>query len=122
MVQGASTQAELTKQFDVASDIDKTLLTLATGILTLTITFSKDFLPKVDGTDKDLLEVGWVLLMGSVFFGVWLLFAISGSVREIASGKGHTTHDANVRIPMGGQQCLFFLGVVCMAIFGVVAY
>jgi hypothetical protein len=115
-------QGDLTKQFDVACDIAKTLLTLATAVLTLTITFSKDIITSSTSSDRIFLEIGWGLFFLSILGGVWLLFAASGSVAGIAAGKTHTIYDGNTAIPMGIQQVAFVLGIILMGVFGIVAY
>jgi len=118
----AESQADLTKQFDMATDIAKALLTLATGVLTLTITFSHDLVTTVNGSHKGLLEWGWGLFFGSIFGGVWLLYAANGSVSNIAKGTRQTIYDKNVAIPMALQQVTFVVGIVLMGIYGITAY
>ena len=53
-----------------ASDTSKQLITLATGLLALEITFAKDVIVKLDAAAKCLVGASWVLLLLSVIAGV----------------------------------------------------
>jgi hypothetical protein len=121
-VDPAKTQAELTKQFDTAADIAKALLTLSTAILTLTITFLKDITTTATAADKVFLGVGWAFFFISICGGIWLLYAVLGSEKEIAAGTAHTVYDGNTAVPMAVQQLCFLVGVLALGAFGVAAF
>src|SRR5690348_6779335 len=106
------------KQFEVAIDIAKQLLTLSTVIITLTITFSKDFLGGATPGQKTLLSVAWLLFFVSVLGGVWLLYAANGSLSEADPAKRHSIYDLNTAIPMGVQQIGFVVGLALTGWFG----
>lgn len=81
-----------------AADAAKQVITLASGIAALTITFAKEFKPP----DARLLavpwqlKVAWLLYGATVFFGVWILYAISGSLAN--------PNDPNAKLgPMGSN-------------------
>jgi ketosteroid isomerase-like protein len=71
---------QVKKAFDFASDSTKQLITLSTAILTLTITFGKDVLQKVEGTTKENLTYCWVIYLVSIFFGILTLLALTGTL------------------------------------------
>lgn len=109
------------KPFEVAIDIAKQLLTLSTAIITLTITFSKDFLGAATGFQKGLLSVAWLFFFLSVLGGVWLLYAANGSLAEADPNQRHSIYDSNTAIPMGVQQVCFVIGLALTGWFGALA-
>jgi ketosteroid isomerase-like protein len=68
------------KAFDFAADSTKQLITLSTAILTLTITFGKDVLQKVEGPTKENLTYSWIVYLVSIFFGILTLLALTGTL------------------------------------------
>src|SRR5438552_3945033 len=106
------------KQFEVAIDVAKHLLTLSTAIITLTITFSKDVLGMATHGQKTLLSVAWLFFFVSVLGGVWLLYAANGSLSETDPAKKHSIYDLNTAIPMGVQQISFVVGLGLTGWFG----
>lgn len=77
------------KAFDFANDLTKQLLTLATAVLTLSVGFIKDLVP---ATQRELsfwpLEVSWLLLFLSIFFGVLMMQALTGHLDPLYARKG----------------------------------
>jgi hypothetical protein len=110
---------DTTKEFEVAIDVDKSLVALATAVLTVTISFSKEIVGNATSGEEVLLALSWVAFFLSILFGVWLFYAAIGSISDIGKGKNHSIYDSNTAIPMGGQQLLFLIAVVCTAIFGI---
>ena len=105
--------------FASASDTSKQLITLATALLALEITFAKDVIGNIDATAKTLLGFSWILLLFSVIAGIWTLLAITGSL-----GKGNTLSPkaisgSNIRIPAILQIILFLGGLLLTVWFGV---
>ena len=64
--------------FEYAKDATKQLMTLATGVIALTVTFSKDFISTVPQEIKWHVTWVWVLLLISVLFGQICLMALTG--------------------------------------------
>jgi hypothetical protein len=119
------------KAFDFAQETTKQLLTLATGIFALTITFMKDIV-KDDKGAKDVIEwlqIGWVLYITSVLFGVVALMALTGHL-ERAGGKMTTPTDkvsadkvpsiyaGNTRWASAAQVLTFMAALFCTFMFG----
>ena len=105
--------------FASASDTSKQLITLATGLLALEITFAKDVLVKLDAAAKCLIGTSWVLLLLSVIAGVWTLLALTGSLAQASAPKAQSIFGLNVRIPATVQILLFLGGLILTVWFGV---
>src|SRR5882724_9731878 len=69
--------------FAFAKESSVQLLTVASAILALTITFFEKFALKPSIIDKFVLSFAWGFLFLSVFFGIATLLAITGSLEEI---------------------------------------
>jgi ketosteroid isomerase-like protein len=70
------------KAFDFASEATKQLLTLSTGIIAVTITFSKDILISVPFSAKVFLMTAWGAYVLSLVFGLFTLLALTGELQE----------------------------------------
>jgi hypothetical protein len=104
--------------FASAADTSKQLITLATGILALEITFKRDVLGKLDPFATNLLAVSWVLFLLSVIAGVWTLLALTGSLGAQTPPTAQGISRTNVRVPALLQILLFICGLVCTVWFG----
>jgi hypothetical protein len=104
--------------FASASDTSKQLITLATGLLALEITFAKDVIGKLDATAKCLVGVSWILLLLSVVAGVWTLLALTGSLSQSIAPAAGAISGSNVRIPATVQILLFLGGLILTVWFG----
>lgn len=105
--------------FTGAADICKQLITLATGVLALEITFTKDLTSKLVDSDIRLLELSWIALTVSVLFGVWTLMAITGSAGQSVTPKAQDIYKKNVTIPMIIQIIAFLIGIILSVIYGI---
>jgi hypothetical protein len=105
--------------FASAADTSKQLITLATGVLALEITFAKDLIRELDVTARCLIGVSWILLLLSVGAGVWTLLALTGSLGQETALTPKAISGSNVRIP-AMLQIFFFLGGLILTVwFGV---
>jgi len=68
------------KAFDFASDLAKQLITLSTGILALTITFTKEFVKDFSTARPRLLLVTWLLYLFAILMGIATLMSLTGSL------------------------------------------
>ena len=113
---------QLRKAFDFAQETSKQLISLATGIIALTITFAKDFLGGVHGFPKFLGILAWALLLASVGFGLLTLMALTGSLEpKPGDSTSPSIRGSNVTAPAVVQIVLFFLGLLVAVLFGVLA-
>jgi hypothetical protein len=117
------------KVFDFASDVTKQLITLSTGVVALTITFSKDILGGV-AEDKvnvffffwkvketQLLASAWLVYLISIVFGIVALMALTGSL-ERPRGSTDSVYTPNIVIPSVAQILLFLAATFAVIRFG----
>ena len=110
------------KAFDFAQDTSKQLITLATAILSLTITFAKDFVGSVHGCPRLLAILSWALFLVSIGFGLLTLMALTGSLERADSESTTPSIRAkNVTAPAIAQVLSFFLALLLTVWFGVLA-
>lgn len=120
------------KAFDFASETTKQLITLSTGIITITITFSKDILEMGKGSHTMVLITSWILFLLSIILGVWTLLALTGELEQVdKTQEGSTEENEPVREPSirgknvtvpSALQILFFLFAIGFAVaYGVVS-
>ena len=106
--------------FASASDIAKQLITLASGILALEVTFAKNIMDaKLDQNAKYLLTGSWILFLLSVTAGVWTLLALTGSLGKLGPLTPSAIYGSNVRIPAFFQILLFLGGLGLSVWFGI---
>lgn len=92
--------------FEFASDVTKQLITLATGVVTLTVSFSSDVLSLAAGNGRGILTASWIVFLASVLAGIVTLMALTG---HLGAGAGGTIYSGNVRI-LSVTQIVLFLG------------
>lgn len=105
--------------FEFARDTTKLLITLAVSIITLTITFSKDFIGE-DLSDGIKLFVlfAWGAFFFSIVCGCWTLMALTGSLTDAEHGD---IFRPNIVIPSVIQIISFLVGLVLTVAFGAMA-
>lgn len=108
------------KSFDFAADVSKQLITLSTAIITVTITFSKDILGGVTDTNKYWLLVAWGMFVVTIFFGVWTLMALTGSLEPIEGNDidAPSINSKNIRIPACLQVFFFIVALILTIVYG----
>jgi len=105
-----------------ARDLAQQLITLSTGILALTITFSKDVLRTAPTKHAWLLKSAWTTYLLSICCGIWAMSALTGTLVPLEpSSKPRLTIDFNVRLPAALQVLSFLLGIVFIILFGAVS-
>jgi hypothetical protein len=109
----------LKKAFDFAADLAKQLLTLATAIITLTITFAKDFLPLAASPEtKRWALYAWCAFLLSIICGVWTLMALTGTLDQRPGQTCRVSiRGANVVVPAASQIILFLAGLILTVVF-----
>ena len=66
--------------FEFCRDVTLQLITLATGILALTITLCKDVIARTTPEGLKLIRRAWCTYLVSIVFGLWTLLALTGSL------------------------------------------
>jgi hypothetical protein len=98
------------KSFDFASEAAKQLITLATGIVTLTVAFSGDVLALSKGNLRGWLTASWIAFLLSVVFGVAHLLALTGQLSR--APKEPDVYAPGPRVFSLIQIALFLLGIL----------
>ena len=112
------------KAFDFAADLAKQLITLATGIITITITFAKDFLPRGAAPAAKLWAMcAWYAFLISIVCGVWMLMALTGTLDQ-KPGQSYpiSIRGSNVTIPATLQILFFLAGLLLTIVFAMIAF
>jgi hypothetical protein len=105
----------LEKAFDFAQETAKQVLTLSSGIIAITVTFLNGKLKTYPASTRVLLEIGWLLYLASILFGVVTLMALSGNLeRPNKPGqppKQPSIYAGNIRVAAALQLGTFFLAL-----------
>ncbi|MGZ5437551.1 MAG: hypothetical protein ACXWID_19590 [Pyrinomonadaceae bacterium] len=105
--------------FSSANELATQLITLATGILALSITFIKDVLNPNGQIITWPLKTAWIAYLLSVIFGMWTMMAITGSIfRAVANPSQPMTYEANIAIPALLQILTFVLATILLIVYG----
>jgi len=107
--------------FDSAGDLAKQLITVATGILGLSITFLKDVVKDAAKNGLWLLRWCWIVYLASVVCGFWTLMAITGSIATLLKDPGSVPPTDNIRLPAGLQIIAFGIATVLLVAYGMIA-
>jgi hypothetical protein len=108
------------KAFDFVSDYTKQLITLATGIVTFTVTFIQNDFGTVGFWSKICLVLAWGFFILSILAGIMRLMALTGNLDPIDTSKqsDHIT-TSNVTRTGIAQIFSFALGLILSVIFGI---
>ena len=113
------------KSFEFAKETVTRLTGLSSGIIALTVTFSKQFAPDAEGVALYLLAASWLSLFASVFFGVWALLAMTG---VLGGGRGEreveepaSVYAGSISVPTAIQILAFVLGLGLTVAFGILS-
>jgi hypothetical protein len=104
--------------FAGAADSSKLLITLATGLLGLEITFAKDVVITLTHPGKILVGISWALFLLSVVAGLWTLLALTGNLGGDTVPTAKAIYGSNVKFPAVTQILLFLAGLGCTVAFG----
>ncbi len=112
MIQNPPVSTKL-KAFDFAQDVVKQLITLATGIIVITITFLTEVFSDTEGVGW--LQIAWGLYFLSIPFGIASLMNMTGNLNSDNPDIGK----ASIRTFAGLQIVIFMAGLACTGIFGI---
>lgn len=107
--------------FQSANELAKQLITLATGSLALSITFTKDIIKTNVPVVTWPLKIAWIAWLLSICFGIWEMMALTGMIFKItenAAAAKSVTYAANVSIPALLQILMFLLGIALLILHG----
>jgi hypothetical protein len=115
-------EPRIQKAFEFASDSTKQLITLSTGIVTLTIAFAKNILGGVPLGPSIVLMFAWAVYLFSILFGIVTLLALTGSLDPVIKSKQEapaTIRGKNVTRPSACQILSFLIATALTVVFGV---
>ena len=100
---------------DSLIDATKQLITVATGVVTVTVVFSKD----LDSSTRNWAYGSWALFFVSVCLGIFVLYNISGSLNNaVRENRNPSIDDTGIRGASAGQWLFFLLGIIPLMTFG----
>ncbi|SRR5258708_1461076 len=104
--------------FKAASDTTKQIITLATGVMALEITFLKDVVTTLTAYGRVFILTSWVAFLLSILFGVLTLMALTGSLGSAIQPTPQSIKGTNVRIPAILEIVFFLVGLFSTVLFG----
>ena len=104
-------ETNIQKSFDFAADLAKQLITLATGIIAITVTFAKDIFDKAPEGAQCWLFAAWIAYFISILGGIWSLMALTGTLDPLQQGTKISIQGTNCRIPALVQITLFLVAL-----------
>jgi|ERR1035437_2194831 hypothetical protein len=108
-------EKETEKAFDFAADLTKQLITLAAGIITVTVTFSAD----VPDLSRRWAFAAWVAFLISVVCGLFTLMNLTGHLQLSQKDKTEPNiYDKKITWPGQFQIVAFLIGVLLTMLFG----
>ena len=96
--------------FEFAKEVVTQLLTLATAVIGVSVTFAKDINDEVSSSDRRRLRYAWRLLIFSMACGIWTLMALTGALAE-GTPDAKTIYKFAIRAPAAGQVLCFLAGI-----------
>lgn len=108
--------------FQFAKEVATQLIALSTGLLTLTITFTKDIFRIVPRRGRLMLPFAWATHLASVCFGVLALMALTGTLMPAGPSTRNLEFGPNVRWMAASQIVTFALGTAFLFIYGLLAF
>jgi hypothetical protein len=115
--EGEQMDERIKKAFDFSADLTKQLISLATGIIALTVTFKKDFFAHSANTSNALAYCTWYSLLASVAFGILTLSALTGNLDAKDKTATLTIFAWNITLFSVLQFLAFGFGLSCAVIF-----
>jgi hypothetical protein len=106
------------KAFDFAQETTKQILTLAAGIITVTVTFIGSDLKAYPSSTRTWLELSWLFFLISILFGVFTLMSLSGTLERPGEARTPSIYAPGIRVFGVLEVGAFMLGLAFTALFG----
>ena len=114
----AEMDKRIEKAFDFAQEATKQLITLATGVIALTITFLTDVIKTAPAGSASFLQAAWVLYLVSIVFGILTLLMLTGNLERPGEGRSPSIYRGSIVACSIGQVLSFSLAVAFTLVFG----
>ncbi|MCW2605098.1 MAG: putative rane protein [Pseudonocardiales bacterium] len=95
-------------QFEFARSVVQQIITLATGVIAVTVTFFDKFDKDPSPFAEIVMTWSWIILAAAILFGVLAMMALTGSLSK-ATPNG--VYGASVTLFSGVQILLFVVGL-----------
>lgn len=99
--------------FQFAKETVTQLITLATGVIGVSVTFAKSARSRIRTGEHTLLFRSWIVLLLSIVFGVWTLLALTGTLAHNKISDD-AIYGLNVRLPSMLQIIAFVIGIAML--------
>lgn len=108
------------KAVDAAAETVRQVLTLATGVIALTVTFADDII-EPGSAALPWVKWAWTLFGTSIFFGILTLMAITGNLHKAATSSTNPDMFATNIVVFGNLQIWICFGALVLTIcFGII--
>lgn len=104
--------------FEFARDLDEQLITLATGIIALSVTFLKDVFKSHEHKLDRYLTISWFLYFMSIIFGIADFTMIVGNLVPTAENHCVPKIGLNMELFAGLQITAFVFATVAFITYG----
>ena len=92
--------AKTIEGYKLAADLAKQIITLSTAVVTVTVTFAKEFKTGAALSVPVTLQISWLCAAFAIIFALWTLMSITGTLiqrdRELPDSN---VTDSNIRLP-----------------------
>ena len=101
--------------FQFAKETVTQLLTLATALVGVSITFAKDVRVSVTTRDRKWLFLAWIIFLVSVICGVWTLMSLTGTLAQEKVAPD-AIYGSNITLPSMLQIIAFVGGIIMLIV------
>jgi hypothetical protein len=113
---------DVTKPFDYVQEATKQVLTLSTGVVTITVSFLKDIVSNAPSDARTVLYIAWGLYALSILGGIAALLNLAGNVGSAADTDSKGIYEPGIRTSSLLQLIAFLLGSIGVVYFGARAF
>ncbi len=106
--------------FQLANELSKQLLTLSTGILALSVTFTKDLLKGDPGVGLGSLKAAWACLLATILFAVAHMHALTGHLLPVEY-RAADSIGGFARLLGAGELLAFLAAIAFLLRYGVLS-
>jgi hypothetical protein len=110
--------SKVEKAFDFAQEATKQLITLATGVIALTVTFLTDVAANASSGSARVLQAAWILYFISIVAGVFTLLSLAGNLERPGDNAIPSIYRRNIVVFSLAQVLCFCAAILLTLIFG----